>query len=151
MDDIFIRTMLAGEEAAVSRLVLATFMKHVAPAFSGDGVAEFRKYANPDAMAERGEEGNIVLVAEDGQKLVGMIEIRDSQHICFFFTEHEYQNKGIGAQLLEEAERLCTGSDSMTVNSSPNAVKIYEAMGFSATGPEQTKNGIRFIPMRKPL
>lgn len=34
-----------------------------------------------------------------------------------------------------------------TVNSSPNAVGAYQTMGFKIEGPEQTKNGIRFVPM----
>jgi hypothetical protein len=35
----------------------------------------------------------------------------------------------------------------VSVNSSPNAVPIYERLGFASWSPEQTVNGIRFVPM----
>ena len=34
-----------------------------------------------------------------------------------------------------------------TVHSSPYAVEVYRHLGFAATGPEQTVNGLRFTPM----
>ncbi len=39
------------------------------------------------------------------------------------------------------------GVRELTVNASPNAVLAYERLGFTPAGPEQTVNGIRFIPM----
>jgi len=41
--------------------------------------------------------------------------------------------------------------EGLTVNSSPNAVPAYIRMGFSPTGPEEVRNGIRFTPMIKRL
>ena len=37
------------------------------------------------------------------------------------------------------------------VNSSPYAVKAYEQLSFVKTGEQQEKDGIIFIPMRRPL
>lgn len=147
MNDIRIRSMFAGEEKEVCDLVLTVFMKDVAPGYSGDGVAEFRKYAQPEAMAERAEEGNIILVAELEYELVGVIEIRDEKHICFFFVLPEHQGKGIGSALFSEAIDLCGSPEHMTVNSSPNSVRVYENLGFTPTDAEQEKNGIRYTPM----
>jgi predicted GNAT family N-acyltransferase len=35
----------------------------------------------------------------------------------------------------------------ITVNSSPNATKAYEKMGFTVDDEEQCVNGIKFVPM----
>lgn len=147
MSDIRVRTMFAGEEDAVCELVNRSFMQAVAPGYSGDGIAEFRKHAQPEAMAARCENGNIVLVAEKDFETVGMIEMREEKHICFFFVNPDEQRQGIGRALLDEALVLCGESREITVNSSPNSVAVYDRFGFLASGPEQEKNGIRFMPM----
>ena len=36
----------------------------------------------------------------------------------------------------------------VTVNSSPFAIKVYEKLGFTATGIRQVSDGIVYIPMR---
>ncbi|WP_147820241.1 GNAT family N-acetyltransferase [Salidesulfovibrio onnuriiensis] len=151
MNDVRIRSMFAGEEGQVSELVLKVFMKYVAPGYPGSGVAEFRKYASPEALAERAEEGNMILLAEMDYEPVGMIEVREESHICFFFVDGEHQGKGTGSALLREAIALCNGPDHLTVNSSPNSVQVYEHLGFTATDTEQEKNGIRYTPMRLDL
>ena len=38
--------------------------------------------------------------------------------------------------------------EAVTVNSSPFAVKVYEKLGFTATGSRQVSDGIVYIPMR---
>jgi len=143
--------MFAGEEEQVCELVLDVFMKDVAPCFSGDGIAEFRKYASPVALTERAEDGHVVLVAEMDYEPVGMIEVRQEEHICFFFVDRAHQGKGIGTKLLHEAIDLCGKPPFLTVNSSPNSVQVYEQLGFTATDEEQIKNGIRFTPMKLDL
>lgn len=147
MSEIRVRTMFAGEEDAVCELVNQSFMQAVAPSFSGDGIAEFRKHAEAEAMAARCENGNIVLVAEKDHETVGMIEVRDEKHICLFFVNPDEQGKGTGRILLDEALLLCGESPEITVNSSPNSVAVYEHLGFVPLGPEQEKDGIRFTPM----
>ncbi len=139
--------MFAGEEDAICELVLRSFLQAVAPGFSGDGIAEFRKHADAEAMAARCENGNIVLVAERDYEPVGMIEVRDEKHICLFFVDPNEQGQGIGKQLLNEALLLCPDTPVLTVNSSPNAVGTYEHFGFIPSGPEQERDSIRFRPM----
>lgn len=147
MSEIRIRTMFAGEEETMCAILLRTFMHDVAKEYTGDGIAEFRKHANPDAMAARCEDGNIILVAEKEYEPVGVIELQEEKHICSFFVAPEHQRQGIGKKLLAEACSLCSPTTTITVKASPNAVNAYEVFGFSPNGPEQEENGIRFIPM----
>jgi predicted GNAT family N-acyltransferase len=82
---------------------------------------------------------------------VGMIEIRDYQHISLLFVDSNYHRQGIGKKLWIEAFKKCIHSSSkvtsFTVNSSPFAVPIYEKLGFSKVSEEQVVTGIRFYQM----
>ena len=57
-----------------------------------------------------------------------------------------YHRWGIGRRLFE-AMKQDYARKAFTVHSSPYAVEVYRHLGFAATGPEQTVNGLRFTPM----
>lgn len=141
-----------GEEERVVELVLAAFDRFVAPCFSQEGIAEFRRYADIEALRERLQSGAVILTAKVGKELVGVAEIRDYRHLGWLFAGPSRQGKGIGSALMNRVVELCSGHEqgegAITVNSSPNAVGFYEKMGFVARDEEQTVNGIRFVPMR---
>ena len=65
-----------GEEPEVCALVERIFNECVAPEFSSEGVDAFLRYADPDAMARRRAAGETVLVAEQDDRIVGMLELR---------------------------------------------------------------------------
>ncbi len=92
-----------------------------------------------------------MLVAELQGRIVGAIEVRNCDHISLFFIDGESQRKGIGQELWRRALDACLADRPdlarLTVHSSPNAVEAYQSLGFRAEGPEQTVNGIRFVPM----
>ena len=150
--NLIYRAMKPGEENEVCSLVTRVFKSFVAPQYSQEGIDEFLRYAAaPKAMVTRIQANHFVLVAELNGSIVGMIEVRDSNHISLFFVEGRLQQQGIAKELLRRALEICTrnqaGMAKLTVNSSPNAVGAYQTMGFRFEGPEQTKNGIRFVPM----
>jgi len=141
--------MRAGEEAEVCALVERVFNEFVAPDYGAQGVEVLFQFAHPAAMAERAGPGQVVIVAEQGADLVGMIEMRQCEHIAMLFVSQRGQ--GIGKELIKRAVEKCRKRKpdlkTITVNSSPFAEPIYAKMGFQATGPLQTKNGITFRPM----
>jgi GNAT superfamily N-acetyltransferase len=98
---------------------------------------------------------HFVLLALAGGDIAGMVEIRRHRHVSLLFVSPGFQGKGVGGLLLEKAVELCRKTDpqlrEMTVNSSPNALRAYERMGFAPTGGEQVICGVRFIPMKKVL
>ncbi|WP_190259354.1 GNAT family N-acetyltransferase [Pelotomaculum schinkii] len=53
----------------------------------------------------------------------------------------------MGRKLFEAVLRNST-SEMITVHSSPYAREIYHKLGFTDTDVEQTKDGIRYIPMK---
>ena len=144
-----IRPMRAGEETAVIDLVKRVFEATVAPHYSEAGVQEFYTYAAPEPLASRQQSDHFVLVAEQDRRLIGMIEMRHTEHVAMLFTEP--QGRGTGRRLLQTALAVSVsqnpGLSRVTVHSSPNAVSAYERLGFRATDQEQELNGIRFVPM----
>jgi predicted GNAT family N-acyltransferase len=146
------RGIAAGEEQAVLALVMRGFDEVVRPDFSDEGVAEFTRVAS--AFVLERPAGHRVTVAEHAGRLVGMIDVRDSSHICLFFVEAGDRGHGVGRALLESALEQSSSAKwaeptptAITVNSSPWAVPVYGRLGFAATGPEIEKNGIRTVPM----
>ncbi len=145
------RIMKRGDEAKVSEFVSAVFNDHVAPGFSQDGIDEFMKYIKPDAIETQLKENHFAFIATLGTEILGVIEVRDNNHIALFFVGSRFQRKGIGKKLLQKALELCGINDSkfsrITVNASPNSIMAYKTLGFEPTDVEQCINGIRFVPM----
>jgi predicted GNAT family N-acyltransferase len=71
--------------------------------------------------------------------------------IGIIFRKYCSELKKIGRELLSRAVQKCISTNpeltELTVNSSPNAVSAYRALGFVQSGEEKTVNGIRFVPM----
>ena len=143
--------MKPGEQARVVDLVLRVFAEFVAPLYSQEGVAEFKKFVCADALADRYGAGNLFLLAESGRRIIGVIEMRKDSHIALLFVEKSFQRKGIGGELFRRSVEICRRRNPdiqrITVNSSPNAFAAYQKIGFKGIEEEQVKNGIRFIPM----
>jgi GNAT superfamily N-acetyltransferase len=145
------RIMKHGEEAAIVDLVLRVFAEFIAPQYSQEGIAEFKKFACTDALADRFLAGNAILLAESKQSIIGVIEIRENDHVALLFVERSHQRKGIAKELLLRSIEVCrernTDINRISVNSSPNAFGAYQKMGFTGDRDEKVVNGIRFIPM----
>jgi GNAT superfamily N-acetyltransferase len=151
--EVYYRFMEKGEEAKVCSLIEKVFNEFVAPDYGTEGINEFFKFANPLALAGRTGSGQVVFVAEHGTDLVGIIEMRECEHIAMLFVTHRGQ--GIAKELINRALEECckrkSGIKRITVNSSRFAEPVYSRMGFKATGPFQEKNGIKFVPMARDL
>ena len=144
--------MKAGEEQEVCALVIRVFNEFVALQYSEKGIQEFLKYVEPYRLSESCKKDDFVQLAISEGIIVGMIELVNNSHISLFYTEGDYQGIGIGRELLRKAMGICLRNDPLltgiTVNSSPNAVNIYQKLGFHMVEPEQIKSGIIFVPMR---
>jgi GNAT superfamily N-acetyltransferase len=144
---------VAGETkmAAVSLLAKEVFDEFVSPFYSQEGREEFHRYAATEALQERNRRDHATLIAESGGRIVGMLHLRQWQHVAMLFVARSHQRGGVGRALLRAAAELVRQHDPsscrLTVNSSPNAVAAYRRLGFSLVGPEQVIRGIRFLPM----
>jgi GNAT superfamily N-acetyltransferase len=146
-----VRLMRPGEEAEIYDLVAAVFSEFIGCHYPPEGVREFLDYIRPSSLRERFLSNHFTLVAVHGEAVVGVIEVRDKSHICLFFVDARLIGQGIGRGLFERALAMCRENHPdlavIDVNSSPNSVETYERLGFHATGPQKTINGITFVPM----
>jgi GNAT superfamily N-acetyltransferase len=93
-------------------------------------------------------------VTEHEGRVVGFIAMRDRTHLFHLFVAAEYQGRGIASRLWRQARghAVQPGEPSVfTVNSSLNAVVVYERLGFVPSGAEVQAHGIAFLPMRLAL
>ena len=145
------RRMDLVEAEQVSHLVRRVFLRHVAPLFSREGIEEFLTYADAAAIEHRAKSGHLIVVATASDEPVGVIEVRNAHHISLLFVDTDFQQRGIGRELLRRAlewSRLREpGLRALDVHASPNAVRAYEHLGFRRQGSERIENGIRFVPM----
>ena len=147
--DIEYRFMRPGEEVAACALVKAVFDQYVASDLGPEGIAEFFRFANPQAMSARsGPEQVLVVAVHDGQ-LVGVLEVRGGSHLALLFVS--LKGRGIARELLRMAIIECRARQphlaALTVNSSLYANAIYQRLGFKDSGPARTVNGIVHVPM----
>ncbi len=145
-----IHQMQRGHEQAVADLIERTFMAAVAPGYSPEGVEAFLRYAAPGALLHRAEgPKHRTLVAIDGDRAVGVVELREGRHISLMFVDPLYQGRGLGRQLLHRvlSARQETQVAEITVNASPNAVSTYRRMGFRPAEPQRERDGILYVPM----
>ena len=145
------REIHKGEEEKACQLIMEVFDEFIAPGYSEEGISEFSKTAYPENMRNRLDNNRFIILAFDEDLLVGVIEVRNSDHISLFFVRKEYMGKGIGKTLNKLAVDKCLevnpGLTDIDVGSSPYAVPIYEKLGFVAVNSEQTFKGIRYTPM----
>jgi len=132
--------------------LIASFQSELTDDPSGAGAEEF--LASVSLQAEReylASERYRYLLAYSGSQLAGFIAIRDGSHLFHLFVERSYQRQGIARRLWERAlqQRAPSNDGGFTVNSSLSAVPVYQAFGFVAAGPIQSRHGISFLPMRR--
>ncbi len=136
---------ITDEQEIKSALALAlkVFMRFEAPEYPKEGIESFKASLSSREYLEKLK----IYGAFEVSKLVGIIATRLlGSHIALFFVDENFQGQGVGRLLFDEVLRDCH-TEKLTVNSSPYAAKIYRHFGFKDDMPEQTTDGIRYIPM----
>jgi len=132
--------------------LIASFQSELTDDPSGAGAEQY--LASVTAAAETQylqSDRYSYVVAIDGPELVGFIAIRDGSHLFHLFVARSHQRRGLARHLWQLAS-ASTGSAPaprrFTVNSSLNAIAVYKAFGFVATGAIKHVHGISFLPMQ---
>ncbi|MES9858120.1 MAG: GNAT family N-acetyltransferase [Sedimenticola sp.] len=90
-------------------------------------------------------------VAEIGKDIVGVVGVKNNNHLHHLFVNEKFHKMGIARRLWNEIKDECItngNSKEFTVNSSKYAKNIYEKLGFVAQSGPQERNGVTFIPMK---
>ena len=135
------------------KLVWDVFEKYDMPDYEEMGVKTFRHFIEYDSMRDRVRGGEMQFWGcYINNYLVGVIALRQGQHISLLFVRDKFHHLGIAAKLLRVAVAAVENAHppirAVTVNSSPYAVEFYKKMGFKPLGEEKKADGIRFTSMR---
>jgi ribosomal protein S18 acetylase RimI-like enzyme len=89
-------------------------------------------------------------VANKNDEIVGFAGVRDHSHLYHLFVAETVQRQGVARALWQTVVNACLVAGNpgrFTVNSSNNAVAVYESFGFVRSGPQQSSDGVLFNPM----
>ena len=153
--DIELSLLNPFEAHAAIAVVRESFEAAVAPDYSQQGRDLFTQVVTADYLCSLPRRQGLTFVAKVDGHMVGMCAIRDGHHVTLFFVQPQFQGRGLGRKLfdaaMERVRRDVSGATKLEVHSSPVAVPVYQALGFSVTGPESMDDGIRYIPMERLL
>ena len=126
------------------------FMMFEAPTFTKRGTDSFLNFLWGKRVQEMLDDGSFkVWACYADNELVGMLALRDKNHISLAFVRHDFHRQGIGRMLYAEAKNyaLAAGTKRITVNASEYGLPFYKAMGFYETDMQLTADGIIYTPM----
>jgi ribosomal protein S18 acetylase RimI-like enzyme len=152
---ISIRRAIAIDVAAIAQVIRISAQTHITPELSAEATAHFLQANNDAAISSFLQQGFVYFVAESrnsqGHEIVGCVGMRHHSHLYHLFVADRWQGQGIARRLWQQAmddAKQHGHHGSYTVNSSNNAVAVYQAFGFVRTAPMQQSNGVWFNPMQ---
>ena len=150
MSAINIRPARADDALPMAELLEQLARQYITFEFTATAQEKFLKSNDASAISTFMASGFQYWVAERGDALVGFAGVRNESHVYHLFVAKEEQSRGVGRSLWETARQACrvAGNPSrFTVNSSNNAVGVYESFGFVRAGHTQDSDGVLFNPM----
>ena len=144
---------LATEEdaRAISELIVPLVEKFITPDFSAAGRNHLLKALDETSIRMYLSRHFRFHVYEENAEILGVVAMRDNQHLFNLFVGERAHRRGIGRTLWETARDAClaAGGDGVfTVFSSRNAVGVYRRFGFERVGPEMVRDEVICVPMR---
>lgn len=132
-------------------LAFKIFLKYEADEYGKEGTEHFASFVTDSVLKKMFLKGEYKLfLAEQGTQLIGLISLRNGNHISLLFVDDKYHRRGVGSALigyLTQFMKLMTDFQKITVNAAPYGIPFYHNVGFSDMGPMMEKDGIRFVPM----
>lgn len=152
---IEIRKAMLQDAVDIANIISDLAIKFITPEFSPQATAHFLNANNAAAINGFMQQGFVYFVAEiagtSSAEIIGCIGIRNHSHLYHLFINEAWQGQGLARKLWQHAMSYCEDQGnpgSYTVNSSNNAVKVYQALGFVRTAPMQQMHGVWFNPMQ---
>ncbi len=123
-------------------LIWRVFQIYEVPDFPPEGVIEYKRI-----LDETEKTKNIVFYgALENGELIGVLGMRENNHIGYFYVSEKHHRRGIGKMLFEKIKNNYNGD--ITVNACPYGVPVYKKLGFEVTDIQKNKNGVIYTPMK---
>ena len=154
-NEILIRKAQMSDWEETMAMTWRTFMKFEAGDYGLEGVENFKNFISDPLLRRMFLLGTYhMYVATCQEKIVGMVSLRDKNHISLLFVDEAYHRQGIGRRLVDEMGAFSKeeyGKEEITVNASPYGLEFYKKIGFCSTSPLLCNGGIKYTSMRKKL
>lgn len=154
-NEILIRKAQMSDWEETMAMTWRTFMKFEAADYGMEGVENFKNFIS-DPLLRRmfllGTYHMYVAICRD--KIVGMVSLRDKNHISLLFVDEMYHRQGIGRRLIDAIGTFSKeeyGKKEITVNASPYGLEFYKKIGFCITSPLLCNGGIKYTSMKKKI
>jgi ribosomal protein S18 acetylase RimI-like enzyme len=150
MNEISIRPAVPEDVPMIAALLEQLARRYITVEFTPSAEAKFLKSNDVASISAFIANGFRYWVAERGGALIGFVGVRDHSHLYHLFVAESEQRRGVARDLWQTAKRACRVAGNpgrFTVNSSNNAVGVYESFGFARVGEPQNSDGVLFNPM----
>lgn len=148
--DVRIRILQFEDIPSIVNLLHELAEEFITSEFDANARRAFLEKNNQSAIEKFVSDGFRYHVAETSEGPIGFVGVRDNKHLYHLFVARPFHRQGLGRRLWEAAMSECRAAGNtgnFTVNSSNNAVAVYEHFGFVRSAPMQNNNGVFFNPM----
>lgn len=145
-----VREAKLDDASEIGILICTLAKKFITPEFSPQAREYFLSSNNGESVEQNMNSGFSYFVATDSKQLVGVVGVKDNSHLYHLFVVEHYHGMGLARRLWGTAMDECKrkgNRGTFTVNSSNNAIGVYEKLGFERTGPTVEKDVVFFNPM----
>lgn len=84
------------------------------------------------------DNATLLVTAWDGEKLVGVARAMSDMSYCCYLSDlavdKEYQNKGIGHELVDEVQKQIGDECNLVLLAAPESIEYYPKIGFDKCG-----------------
>lgn len=146
-----IRPATLEDSENISKLICGLVDKFIADELSPQGREFLLSTMTPDSIAQYMQSEYRYHIAEIEGKLVGVVAVRNNDHLYHLFVAERYHHRGIAKKLWQLAMEECLRNGNkgeFTVNSSAYARGVYMRLGFVAQSGPQEKHDVIFFPMK---
>lgn len=137
----YIRKAVTQDASRLAEILIFTKRMNYRKIFQDDKVSFGEMQVFPlaqDYIADPEKLTNIWVYDEEFVK--GMIHIEEKE-VIELYVDSFFQNKGIGARLMEFAIRMFDVSNLFVLEKNSNAIRFYKRYGFSLTQERQLEKG----------
>ncbi len=150
MAEITYRPGTLDDAESVSKLILDSQRKYCFHEYTEEGQKLMLRLCGVKAVRFYIERGDVYYVALNHGNLVGVVGIRDTDHLAHNFVDGNFHRNGISKELWRLAAEECKkrgNKGSYELRASTYAIPIYEKWGFVQTAPTDQEYGITSTPM----
>ena len=132
-------------------LAFRIFLKYEAQEYGKEGTDHFASFVTDQTLKKMFLQGDYKLfLAERHDTLIGLISVRNGNHISLLFVDDSYHRHGVGSALIRYLVnylKFATDFHKVTVNAAPYGIPFYHSVGFQDMGPLEKRDGITYVPM----